>query len=39
MAELIIEGTHAEQAAHLLTSVDIGTTAPWAIHNMYLPKQ
>ena len=27
---------HHRRWAHLLTSVDISTTAPWAVHNLYL---
>jgi hypothetical protein len=30
---------HHRTWAHVLTSVDIGTTAPWAVHNLYLPDE
>jgi hypothetical protein len=30
---------HHRILAHVLTSVDIDTTAPWAVHNLYLPNE
>jgi hypothetical protein len=33
-----LEAHHRPRLAHLLTAVDFAQDAPWAIHNLFLPK-